>query len=77
MRVCGGGEIKLRFCELCPVGIGLEVGVDGRPCLANVECKRRLSDLPGPNQRDGWHRLQSFCQLGHNLSLNDPGNCGV
>ncbi|MDP3783744.1 MAG: hypothetical protein Q8Q79_12600, partial [Sphingopyxis sp.] len=72
-----GREKKLGFCELRPVGIGLKVEINGRPCLAGLERKRRLPDLPGPNQRDSWYLVQPFRQFCCNSSFNHPSNSGV
>lgn len=43
-------QVKLRFGELSPVSLGLEIEVDGRPPLRYLKRQGRLSCLAGAEQ---------------------------
>lgn len=46
-------QVQLRFGELGPVGLGLEIEIDRWPPAGELERQRGLADLTRPEQRHG------------------------
>jgi hypothetical protein len=71
------GEIEFRLGESGAVCIGLEVEIDGRAPFAYGERKRRLADLPWPDESDGGHAVEQFAEIGGYSALYHPCIYGV
>ena len=71
------GEIEFRLGKSGAVCIGLEVEIDRGALLAYGERKRRLADLPRPNESDGGHAVEQFVKVGGYAALNHPCIYGV
>ena len=66
------GEIELRLGKSGAVGIGLEVKIDGGALPAYGERKRRLADLPRPDEGNGGHAVEQFVKVGCYAALDHP-----
>jgi hypothetical protein len=52
------GEVELRLGKACPVGLGLEVEIDGLAALSEVSGQSRLAHLPRADKYNGRHLVQ-------------------
>lgn len=71
------GEIELRLSKLGAVRVGLEVEIDRGALFAYGERKRRLADLPRPDESDGGHVVEQFVEVGFYTALDHPCIYGV
>lgn len=71
------GEVTASVCQLRAIGRRLQIEVERRPSLSDLQGQRRLAYLPRPQQSDGWAVLNGLGKFVVNAAFQHPCKSGT